>query len=94
MVFNGSPFETFVILNNFSNWCREVNIIKNVQGFILLKNFIEFLKMTENKTVPRNSNFRCGMALIIGRLKKIGTIYRLQKNYLKKRDHDENFEDT
>ena len=49
--------------------------------------------MRENNAVPQNVNFRCRMTYIKSSLRKLRTIYSLQKE-LQEKDYDEIFEDT
>ena len=46
----GSRFDTWVALNNLSNWYRITNIIKNGNGIISLKVFNRNVKISEKKT--------------------------------------------
>ena len=78
-----------------SNWHREVNIVKIGKGCYFLKRFNRNIKISENKNVPQYVNFSCGLTHIYSSLKKISTIYRLQKVFSKKEmDLDEVFEGT
>ena len=57
---NGSGFDTWIVLNNLPCDKHIVNIIKNGKGIIELKVFNGLIHKN-NKQIPQNLHFRCGM---------------------------------
>ena len=86
---NGSCFDTWIFINNLTYDNRIVNIFKNGKGIIQLKVFNFYIQNNE-KQVPKNLHFRCGMTNLNCLLKKLGRTLRLQKELLKtEMNHDE-----
>ena len=56
--YNGSGFDTLIVLNNLSCDKRIVNIIKNGRGNIELKIFNGYIEKNK-KHIPQYLNFRC-----------------------------------
>ena len=88
----GSGFDSYVVLNNLPQW-RTVSLIKNGSGIVTLKIFNGFVD--QNKKIPQNVHFRCGLLHITDSLKNIGKSYKVQPRLLKKElEHDEIFGDN
>ena len=77
---NGSGFDTWIILNNLPCDKHIVNIIKNGKSIIEIKVFNGYIG---KKQIPQYLRFRCGMTQLDYSLKKLGKIFRLQKELLK-----------
>ena len=67
--------------------------MRNGKGNNSLKIFQRNIRVSVKEYVPQYLNFRCGMTHINCSLKKIGTIFGLQKELRKKMVRDEVFED-
>ena len=55
---NGSGFDTWIVLNNFSCDKHIVGVNKNSKGIIELKLFNGYI---DNKQITQYLHFRCGM---------------------------------
>ena len=78
---NGSGFDTWILLNDLP--CDKHikgDIIKNGKGIIELKVINGYIQKN-NKQIPQYLHFRCGMTHLNYLLKKLGKIFKLQKNY-------------
>ena len=90
---NGSGFDSFVLLNNLTQWRSVVKLIKNGAGIISLKIFNEYVD--QNKKIPQYVHFRCGRVHTNKSLKKIGERYKLQESLPEKvLEHDEIYEEN
>ena len=67
----GSGFDTYVVLNIFTQWRTVVRLIKNGSGIVSLKMFNGYVD--KNKKIPQYVDFRCGLLLIKDSLKKMLT---------------------
>ena len=85
--YNGSGFDTWVVINILPCDKRIFDIVKNGKGIIELKVLNGYIG---NKRTPQNIHFRCGMTHLKYFLKKIGKTFELQKELLKtEMNHDE-----
>ena len=86
---NGSGFDTGIKLNNLPCDKHIVgDVIKNGKGIFSLKVFKGYIQYN-NKQLPQNLIFRCGMTHLNFSLKKLGKTFKLQKELLKSEmDHD------
>ena len=90
---NGSGFDSYVVLNNLTQWRSVVKPIKNGAGIVSLKIFNGYVDPV--KKFPQFVQFRCGRVHINQKLRKTGESYKLQESLLKKElEHDEIYEDT
>ena len=86
---NGSGFDTWIVLKDLSSDKRIVNIIKNSKGIIESKVRNGYIEKNE-KQIPQYVHFRCGMTYLNFSFKKLGKIFKLQKELLKtEMNHDE-----
>ena len=65
---NGSGVDSYVLLNNLSQWRSVVKLIKNGAGIISPKLFNGYVN--QNKKTPQHVHFRCGRVHINKTLKK------------------------
>ena len=65
---NGSGFDSYVVLNNRTQWRTVVSLIRNGSGIVSLKNFHG--SVDGNKKNPQFVLFRCGQFHIKISLKK------------------------
>ena len=77
---NGSGFDSFIVLNNLTQWRSVVKLNKNGAGFISLKTINGYVD--PNKKIPQYVHFRCSRVHINKVLKK-GKVINYKKNYLK-----------
>ena len=93
--YNGSGFDTWIILNNLRCDKHIVgDIIKNGKGIIELKVFNGYI-YKNNKQIPQYLHFRCGMTHLNYSFKKLGKTFELQKGLLKTEiNHNEVHSDT
>ena len=94
--YNGSGFDTWIVLNNLPCDKGNVNIIKNGKGIIELKVFNGYIQSkTSTKQIPQYLHFRCGLIHLNYSLKKLGKTFKLQKELLKtEMNHDDVDGDT
>ena len=86
---NGSGFDIWIILKNLPCDKHIVNNIKNGKRIIELKVFNGLIHKN-NKQIPQNLHFRCGMTHLNYSLKKLGKTFRLPKELLKtEMNHDD-----
>ena len=85
---SGSGFDTWIVLKNLPCEKHIVDVIKNGKGVIEFKVFNGLIHKN-NKEVPENLHFRCGMTHLNYSSKKIGKTFKLPKELLKTElDHD------
>ena len=90
---NGSGFDSYVVLNIFSQWRSVVKLIKNGSGIVSLEIFNGYVDPV--KKILHYVHFRCGRVPFNKSLKKIGESYKIQERLLEKElKHDEINEDT
>ena len=70
IAFNGSDFDSYVVLSNLPQWRIDDKLIKNGAGIISIKIFNGYVD--ENKKIPQYVHFRCGKVHIKVSLRKIG----------------------
>ena len=89
----GSGFDSYVVLNNLSQWRTVVILIKNGSGIVNLKIFSGYVDPV--KKIPHYIHLRCGFLHIKDSLKNIGKSNKLQESLLKQElEHDETFENN
>ena len=71
---NGSGFDSYVVLNNSTQWRSIVDFIKNGAGIVSPKIFNGYVD--QNKKIPQYVHFRCGRVHINKGLKEIGKSYK------------------
>ena len=93
--YNGSGFDTWIILNNLL--CDKYivgDIFKNGKGISSLKSFNGYI-YNGKKQIPQYLIFKCGMNHLNYSLKKLGKTFKLQKELLKtEKNHNEVYSDT
>ena len=90
---NGSGFDSYIVLNNLTQWQSVLYLIKNGAGIISFEKFNGYVD--QNKKIPQFVHFRCGRVHIIKSLKTIGESYKTKPSLLKQElEHDEVYEDT
>ena len=79
--YNGSGFDTWIVLNNLPCDKRIVQIIKNGKAIIELKVFNGYIEENK-KQIPQYLHFRCGMTHLNYSLKKI-RYFQITKRIIK-----------